>query len=153
MLLAKTDLCFRGLPQSNLFFFFPTSCLVSIHPNQNPKKCTGWWYRFRFVHQVGRWWQLVKYKGCTKHKKIICRTRGFWQIFATRQMHKSEVWENVCVCVHALFSAHLCSPKDSTMGMIAFDLLHEPTSPLNCFWIVFICHSLKRGQDYQDASW
>lgn len=39
MLLVKTALCFRGLQLSNLCFlfcFFLTSCLVSIHPNQNP---------------------------------------------------------------------------------------------------------------------
>lgn len=53
---------------------------------------------------------------------------AFWQILATRQMHKSEVWEDVflCVCVYA------CGPVCIIQRTVV--LPHREHSGDDCLW-------------------
>lgn len=117
-------------------YFPPAVCLPALNPPKSKlqlQKWTGPWYLFRFVRHVGCSWQLAKKKGCTKHKKRLYAGWGdepFWQILATRQMHKSEVWEDVflcaCVCVYA------CGPACIIQRTVV--LPHRAHSGDDCLW-------------------
>lgn len=133
MLLVKAAQRFRGLQLSNLCVFPDqlSAFLVSVHPNQDSNDRNV--QADDICSDLSCWWQLVKKKGCTKHKKkkkkTVCRMgdEPFWQILATRQMHKSEVWEDVFfVCVYACGAA--CIIQRTVV------LPHSEHSGDDCLW-------------------
>lgn len=102
---VKTDLCFRGLQLPNLpFFFFLTSCLVSIHPNQNPfgrNVQADDIYSDSFVKLAASdSWRKIK--DAPSRKKIICGMGGDFGRSSQHDRCTSQRFERmccVCVCV------------------------------------------------------